>query len=515
MNRYCHPLFFLLIIPASPAYSQTDLLTWHNGHRRSGVNLQETILTQGNVNSTQFGKLFSHAVDGYVYAQPLYVSGVPISGKGAHNAVFVATEHDSVYAFDADSNAGANATPLWQTSFINPGAGITTVPYQDVSCSQITPEIGITGTPVISLPRNTLYVVAMTKEVSGQTTSYVQRLHALDIRTGAERPGSPVVIQAASGGVTFAPKNYKSRPGLLLLNGVVYTAWSSHCDIGTYHGWLIGYDAGTLAQVSVYNATPRGNQGSFWAAGAAPAVDARGNIFISSGNGTFDANTGGPDLGESYIRLTASGGLAAADYFTPFNVASLNAADLDTGSSGILLLPNAAGSQAHPHLMISAGKEGRIYLIDRDNMGGFNASGDQVVQELPGAIGGLFSIPVYFNGLVYFSGSGDRIKAFSLSNATLSTSPVSQSAASFGYPGSVPSVSSHGALNGIIWTIEGAGSAVLHAYAAGNLAAELYNSNQNAARDNPGAYVKFSTPTIVNGKVCVGTQTALAVYGLL
>jgi uncharacterized protein (TIGR03437 family) len=511
-------LVSLLLVATASA--QVGVLTYHNDLARTGQNLAETTLSPSTVNQKQFGKLFSDSLDGQVYAQPLYMPGLAIPNQGTHNVVFVVTEHDSVYAFDADSAA----TPLWQVSFINPSAGVTTVPYQNaLNCTQIVPEIGITGTPVIDPASNTLYVVAMTMETSGGSTSYVHRLHALDVATGAEQTGSPVVIQASVPGtgdhgttVTFIPQNYKARPGLLLLNGVVYTSWSSHCDAGTYHGWIMGYDAKSLAQVTVYNVTPNGSQASFWASGAAPSVDADGNIYVVSGNGNFNADTGGPDLGESFIKLTTSGGLAVADYFTPYNQLSLNDQDLDTGSSGALLLPDSAGSGAHPHLLTSAGKEGRIYLLDRDNMGKFQAGSDsQIVQSLAGAIGGMFSIPAYFNGSVYFSGAGDNLKAYSIANAALSAKPTSQSATKFDGLGSVPGVSANGAANGIVWALEGSGGGVLRAYDAGNLATELYDSNQNRARDGLGSYVKFSTPTIVNGKVYAGTANSLVVFGLI
>jgi uncharacterized protein (TIGR03437 family) len=511
----------LLTILLSPAAAQVSVLTYHNDLARTGQNLSEAALTPANVNMQQFGRLFSYPVDGYVYAQPLYLPGVAIPGQGAHNVVFVATEHDSVYAFDADRGV---TTPLWHVSFLDPSSGATTVPYQNVfGCNQIVPEIGITGTPVIDPASATLYVVAMTMEVSGGTTTYAHRLHALDMTTGAERPGSPVLIQASVPGtgdkgstVTFIPRNYKSRPGVLLLNGVVYTSWSSHCDAGTYHGWLMGYDAKTLTQVSVYNNTPNGSQGSFWAAGAAPAVDAQGNIYLDAGNGTFDADTGGMDLGESFIKLSTSGGLSVVDYFAPFNQLDLNRRDLDTGSSGTLLLPDSAGSPEHPHLLTSAGKEGRIYLLDRDNLGHFQAGADsQIVQSLPGAVGGMFSTPAYFNGTVYFSGAGDNLKAFPIAIALFATTPSSQSATKMGGLGSVPSVSANGAANGIVWVLESSGGGILRAYDAANLANELYNSSQNRARDALGSYVKFSTPTIANGNVYAGTQNSLAVYGLL
>src|SRR5579883_3064485 len=512
--------FPVLLLFALPLSAQVNVLTYQYDNTRAGANLKETVLTPGNVNANQFGKLFAYPVDGYVYGQPLYLAGVPMPGKGAHNVVYVATEHDSVYAFDADSNAGPNAAPLWQVSFLNPAAGVTTVPYQDTRCDQIVPEIGITSTPVIDPASGTLYVVAMTKESLKGVVGYVHRLHALDVSTGAERPGSPVTIQASypgtgEGGSTlvFQPRNYKQRPGLLLLNGVVYTAWSSHCDIGVYHGWLIGYDARSLQQVAVYNNTPNGNEGSFWASGAAPAADAAGNIYLVAGNGTFDSSTGGPDLGESYIKLSPAGGLAVADYFAPFNAAALNDADVDVGSSGVALLGDEAGSSAHPHLMVGAGKEGRIYLLDRDNLGGWQAGSDsQIVQSIPGAISGLFGNPAYFNNTVYFCGSGDGVMAFPIANAQMAPAS-SRSVERYGYPGCVPSISSNGATKGIVWTLES--GPALHAYDAANLANELFHTGQNAARDGLDSYVKYTAPTVVNGKVYAATQTALVAYALL
>src|SRR5579883_528410 len=513
--------FPVLLLFALPLSAQVNVLTYQYDNTRAGANLKETVLTPGNVNANQFGKLFAYPVDGYVYGQPLDLAGVPMPGKGAYNVVYVATEHDSVYAFDADSNAGPNAAPLWQVSFLNPAAGVTTVPYQDTRCDQIVPEIGITSTPVIDPASGTLYVVAMTKESLKGVVGYVHRLHALDVSTGAERPGSPVTIQASypgtgEGGSTlvFQPRNYKQRPGLLLLNGVVYTAWSSHCDIGVYHGWLIGYDARSLQQVAVYNNTPNGNEGSFWASGAAPAADAAGNIYLVAGNGTFDSSTGGPDLGESYIKLSPAGGLAVADYFAPFNFNELNNGDADVGSAGVAFVGDEAGNASHPHLMAGSGKEGRIYLIDRDNLGHWQAVSDsQIPGSVAGAIGGLFGNPAYFNQAVYFCGAGDSLKAFPVSNAQLAAAPSSKSSATFGYPGCVPTISANGNSNGIVWVLES--SATLHAYDTSNLAHELYNSNQNNMRDALGSYVKFTVPMLANGKVYAGTANALAVYGLL
>jgi len=460
-----------------------DVLTYHNDQARTGQNLSEAALTPQTVNSAQFGKRATYPVDGEVYAQPLVYGG----------SVFIATEHDSVYAI-------GDGGPTWKVSLLPPGA--TTVPNSDVNCGQITPEIGITATPVIDPATNTIYVVAMSKE----NGAYVHRLHALDTATGAERAGSPVTI-TVSGPVAFIPKNYKERAGLVLSNGVVYTTWASHCDEFVYHGWVIGYDAKTLAQVGAYDNTPAAAGASFWNSGAAPAVDSAGNLYVVGGNGSFTADKGGTDLGNSFIKLTGS--LSVADYFAPFNYAALNGADLDIGSSGALLLPDAAGSSAHPHLMVSAGKEGRIYLLDRDNLGKFQSGSDnQIVQSLTGAIGPLFGIPAYFNNTLYFAGANNAMKAFAITNGQMSASPSSSTAVKFPNYGAVPSVSASGPASGIVWVAQSSGNGSLSAYDATDLSKQLYNS---ALGSNS---VKFSTPTVANGRVYVGTQNSLVVYGL-
>jgi uncharacterized protein (TIGR03437 family) len=504
------------------ANAQPSVTTYRNNLSRSGENLTETILTPANVNQTQFGKIVSLQVDGQLYAQPLYLASVAISGKGVHNVVFVATEHDSVYAFDADSFTGPNGLPLWQVNLVDTVAGETTARVADVlNCPTIAPELGITGTPVIDPSTNTLYVVAMTT----RDGLIFHRLHALDVASGAERQGSPVLIAASVSGtgdralssssssVNFDAYFYKNRAGLLLVNGTIYTAWTSHCDSRTYHGWIIAYDAVSLRQVAVFNTTPNGYQGSIWMGGAAPAADAEGNIYAVSGNGRFDA--GGSDLGDSVIKLS-SAGLTVLDSFTPFNQLDLDQQDIDLGSGGALLLPDAAGSLTHPRLMISSGKEGRIYLLDRDRMGRFNPGGDsQIVQSITGAIGPVFGSPAYFNGTLYFSPSEDKVKAFAVSGAHIGTSPLSQSSRAFYYPGAVPAVSANGSSNGIVWVVEGGFGGTLHAFDAANLANELYNSQMNPSRDALGSFVKFSVPTIANGRVYVGTGNALAVFGLL
>lgn len=507
---------FVLIASAA---GQVRVATYRNDLTRSGQNLKETVLTPANVNPAQFGKIFSLQVEGQVYGQPLYLPSLAISG-GVHNVVFVATEHDVVYAFDADSASGANQTPLWQVSLV--GAGETTASVADVlNCNAISPEVGITGTPVIDPPTNTLYVVALT----ARATQVIQRLHALDVTTGAERPGSPIVITASVPGtasgffssgptVEFQPEFYKNRAGLLLLNGVVYTAWGSQCDFWAYHGWIIAYDAKDLHQVAVFNTTPNAYQGSFWMGGAAPAADEDGNIYAVSANGQFDANTNGLDYADSVLKLS-SPGLAVLDYFTPFNQIDLESKDLDLGSSTAILLPDLAGSKAHPHLLVTAGKEGRIYLIDRDRLGRFQASDDsQIVQSLSGVIKSLFGGPAYFNNTLYFAAAYDTLKAFPISEARIAISPSSHSSEVFGYAGGVPIVTANGSSNGIVWVVEASSGGTLHAYDASNVANELYNSEMNHSRDALGSSLPFSVPTVVNGKVYAGTAHGVIVYGL-
>jgi hypothetical protein len=495
-----------------------DMLTHHNNNSRTGWNAAETRLKPANVNSATFGKRFSHPVDGYVYAQPLYLSGVSIPGKGEHNVVYVATEHDSVYAFDADDATGINAQPLWFRTFIgSPALGtvISPVPSADIGCFAIVPEIGITATPVIDPATGTLYVEAWTKVTAPSGTTYPHHLHALDVATGAEKFGGPVEIQASvpgtgggsvGGVVTFNPRFQLLRPALLLSNGVVYLASASNCDLGTYHGWVLGYDAATLAQTSVYCTTPNAGEGGVWMSGEGLAADGSGHLFFQTGNGEFDADTGGSDFGQSVVQLTS--GLAVVDYFTPFNWSVLNVTDTDVGSGGVLLLPDQPG--AHPHLSVSAGKEGKIYLVDRDNMGHFNSGSDHVVQTVDGDT--CFTTPALFGSLLYY-GFGP-VAAYSLTNGLLSTSPVAQTSVLFPFPHPTVSVSSNGSQDGIVWAIRKASPAVLHAFDAANVATELYNSDQAGSRDQPGGYVKFTSPTVVNGKVYVGTQTELAVYGL-
>jgi hypothetical protein len=483
-----------------------SVLTYHNDLARTGQNLREVELTPASVSSGQFGPLFSYPVDGEVYAQPLYVPGVIVPGKGIHNIVIVATEHDSVYAFDADNGLGA---ALWHVSFLDAAQGVTAAQASELQCQAITPEVGITGTPVIDAATNTLYVMAMTEERS--TGEFAHRLHALDVATGAERPLSPVEIQASvpgsgdgNGTLQFKPWLYKQRAGLLLINGIIYTAWSSHCDSGNYHGWIIGYDAKTLRQTAAFVATPNSYAGAFWQSGAAPAADSSGNLYVVSGNGIFDGARGGSDFGESVLKLSRQ--LAISDYFTPYNAAALSDQDIDLGSSGALLLPDEAGSAAHPHLAMTGSKAGTVYLLDRDQLGHFQPdNNNQIVQSLVSSVGPLFGIPAYFHNTVYFSAAQDQVKAFSIRNGRLSPAPVSASSSTLDAPGSVPSISANGVSGGILWTIDA--DAQLLAYDAADLSHPLYQGST-------GSYIKFSTPTVANGKVYVGTSASVLVFGL-
>jgi hypothetical protein len=500
--------------------AQPSVLTWHNDSARTGQNVQETILTPANVNSSTFGKLFVMNVDGKVDAQPLYVPSVTIPSQGVHNVLYVVTEHDSAYAFDAD-----NGTQLWKISAL--GAGETT--SDDHGCGQVTPEIGMTATPAIDLqagPHGTMYAVAMTKDGSG---NYHQRLHALDLTTGAEQFGGPMEVQATYPGTgaeaTFLPGQHVDRPGLLILNGIVYTSWGSHCDGGPYTSWIIGYNETTLARVSVLNLTPNGSEAGIWAAGSGPAADTNGNIYLLTGNGTFDTTLtpgGFPtkgDYGNAFVKISTAGGmLAVTDYFTMKNTTSESNADQDLGSGGLMLLPPLNDSLGTPRsLVVGAGKDSNIYVLDQSNMGKFSPSADAIYQQMSGALpGGAWSSPAWFNGTLYYGNQGQPLQAFHFANGLFQTTVSSKSAHSFTYPGATPSISANGTSNAILWAAENTGSATLHAYDATDLSKELYNSNQAAnSRDHFGSGNKFIVPTVVNGKVYVGTTTGVGAFGLL
>ncbi len=523
----------LLSVVTSSGFA--GVLTQHNDNGRTGQNLNETILTPSNVNSTTFGKLFSMPVDGYVYAQPLYVSNVSISG-GTHNVLYVATEGDSVYAFDADTGA-----QLWHVSLIDTAhgatSGETTVSISqlqaglgDSGCTDLMPQVGITSTPVIDSSTSTMYVETKSAKSNG---NIVHRLHMISTATGAEISPGPAGISATVSGtsdggttITFDGLHHLNRPGLLLANGQVYLGYASHCDDTPYHGWIFAYNASTLAQTAVFITTPNGQgAGGIWMSGAGIAADSSGNIFAPTGNGNYDAT----DEGDSVLKLNGST-LTLTDYFTPFDQGNDQLNDLDVASGGILLLPTQSGT--FPDELIQGTKDGSIYLINRDQMTTNNqhycagcTSDPEIVQEIlnAGNVVWLYAAPTYFNNMVYFWGSNDVLKAYTLTSGRLSASPSSSSTITFAFPGATPSISANGTTNGILWAIDssqygnpgpGPGPAVLHAINPSNVAHEYYNSTQAGSRDRAGNAVKFAVPSIANGKVYLGTQTEIDVYGL-
>ena len=532
---------FTLLLPAAQGQGFTGVFTQHNDNARTGQNLNETVLTTTNVNASKFGRIFSYPVDGQIYAQPLYVPNVSIPGQGVHNVLYVGTENDSLYAFDAD---GLTPNILWHLSFINPSNGI--IPINCITTGivcNVYPLTGITSTPVIDPTSNTMYVLVRTQE----SNNSVQRLHALDITTGAEKFGGPVVIAAVVNGtgtgtsrgkVQFDALHDNQRTGLMLANGNIYIGWA-----GQAHGWIMAYSATTLAQVAVMNTTPNGTLGGVWQAGNGPALDSLGNIYFATGDGTFDANTGGVDYGDTLLKLDAN--LHVLDYFTPMDQACrLLPNDLDLGSGGPLIFPSQGGS--YPDEIIESGKGGSpcdlfgstyavpIYLVNRDAMGEYNPNQDQDIQPNEGTVHGYWSSPaywegptaqyVYYSGMTTESGSGDYLKQYSITSGVVSSTPIEQTPNLFPV-GSTPSISANGTSNGILWTVErkdilsaspGTHPAVLYAYEAGNVSKELYNSAQaKLLRDQPGCANKFITPTVANGKVYLGTQNELDAYGIL
>jgi hypothetical protein len=513
-----------LTINAATTGSALDILTYQYENMRMGQDTSEMALTTTNVNVNSFGKLGEFPVDGLVDAQPLLVSNLVIPNVGIKNVLYAVTENDSVYAFDADSITSTGGTTLWQVTAL--GTGET--PSDSRDCSQVQPKIGITSTPVIDRSRNAVYLVAMSKDSSG---NYYQRVHALSLTTGAELFGGPTTVQAtypgtgdnsSNGSVVFDPTQYKERAGLLELNGIIYTTWSSHCDHRPYTGWVIAYNADTLAQASVLNLVPNGSEGAIWMSGAAPGADAAGNIYFIMGNGDFDTtlNTNGfptnGDCGNCFAKISSTATPALLDYFTPLNTVAESYSDTDFGSGGQLLLPDIVDNSGNTHhLAIGSGKDANIYVVDRDNMGKFNGSADNIYQLITGQLAeGMRAKPSYFNGTVYYCAVGDSIKAFPIVNGMLATSPSSRTGHTFTYPGATPTISANGTTNGIVWVVENVNPAVLHAYDATNLSNELYNSTQaSGGRDNFNAN-KFITPVVANGKVYVGTSTSVAVFGL-
>lgn len=496
---------------------------------RTGADLTETVLAPKNVNVRQFGKLISLPVDGDVYAQPLYLPNVEIPGKGVHSLLFVATEHDSVYAFDADK---ISTSPVWHVNFL-PSAGIvTTVPDRDAQCPFISPEIGITSTPVIDIETGTLYVLARTKTWKGQSRAeYTQQLHALAITTGVEKFGGPVTISATSPGtshdrngdvVKFDPLRENPRSSLLLANGSVYLTWASSCDVGPYHGWVMSYDAKTLRQQAVLNTSPDSSESGIWQSDTGPAADRQGNVYVVTGNGQFDAGPGkGRDYGDTVLKLRLLGNrLVVSDFYTPFDQQQLNSTDGDLGSGGPVLLPG--GSRSGPSGLVFGGKAGVLYVINPEHLGGKEVrSADPSIEKFR-LSDGIYSAPAYWNGHLYYYASDDALKDFVVRGGRVSNTPAFRGSRRSEFSGGTPTVSANRTSNGIVWLTETKAwngndgrSAVLRAYDALNVGRELYTSDQDPGRDQAGQALRFTIPTVANGRVYLGVKKAVDVYGLL
>ena len=521
MRTHCFCFHLLCFIVGIPSACCGQVLTAQYDNFRTGANLHEKVLKPSNVGGPNFGKLFSRTVDGDVFAQPLYVPSLQMPGTGKRNVIFVATEHDSVYAFDLN---GSRDTPLWKTSFIDPQHGIRTLSEQDVRCPFISPEVGITPTPVIDPATKTIYILARTNEKD----VFVQKLHALDITTGRERAGSPVTIQATvdgsgvgavNGKITFDALRENPRAALLLSGGEVYLTWASSCDVGPYHGWVMAYDARTLQQRAVLNTSPDGDDAGIWQSDAGPAADDDGNVFVATGNGDFNASTaGGRDFGDSVLKLRLTGQkIVVRDFFTPFNQKLLDAKDWDLGSQGPVLLPAQPGPR--PHLLVVTGKEGKLYVLDRDKLGQFQDGADgQVVQAIK--LRDAYGAVAYWNQHIFFTDRSDVTRDFAIENGLLvakaMTGRMSSTAAT-------PIVSADGTKDAIVWVVSTKEwneahtdkPAVLHAYDATDITHELYNSEQNSERDRAGMTVRFAIPTIADGHVFIGARSRLDVYGLL
>lgn len=504
-------------------------LTWRTDNMRSGVNSLELALSPSTVNSGGFGKLFSCPIDGYAYAQPLYVPNVSMTG-GTHNVVFVATEMDSVFAFDADTNP---CVQLWHASLIPSGSQAIDTPSIDIPNADIVPFIGITGTPVISVSSGILYVAAATVTM-GENSTYNERLYALDLATGQPviQPNGIQFSTPASQGAPFASRVENQRAALLLDNGNVYVAFGSYESQDDYHGWLLEYDAATLTQTGAFNVTPSAIQGGIWQSGGGPSADTNHNVYAVTGDGPLDAYRGGNSYGDSFLKFTGAGELSLSDYFSPCNQAMLQVSGLDVGASAPLLLPDSAGTSAEPHLMIGGSKGGSLYVVNRDDLGEFippaPASGSctdspraQTVILPSGST--ILSTPIFWNNSVYVAPANGNLQSFSMIGGILSPSPAgSQSPEALGPQGATPAISANGTNNAILWLIDSSGAlatpnapAVLRAYDPNSLSNEIYNSAMVTPRDTAGLAVKFTVPTVANGKVYVGTQTELDVYGLL
>jgi hypothetical protein len=495
----------------SLASAQVAVPTSHENNARTGANTNEFLLKPSNIDKNNFGRLFSYPLDYQSLAQPLYVPNVNIPGKGIHNVVYVATMADSVYAFDAESNGGANASPLWHVNFTNPSAGITTASGPFLPCAStedrgpgFTQE-GIVGTPTIDPATNTMYLVA--KILDNGTVRH--QLRALDIATGQDRPGSPVTVSATTTSIAGTVVNFnslhqKNRPGLLLMNGVVYLAFGSNYCNDSNHSWVIGYDATTLHQTAVFNTNPDHGLTSIWQAGGGLAADDDGFIYPLTSEGNFDVDVGGQGYTHAVLKLSSD--LELMDFFIPGSVAFLNDHDLDLSGCSPVVLPDQDGP--FPHVIVAAGKQGTIYVLNRDILGGFAPNDPQVIQELVGVVGSMRGAPVYWNGRMYFSAKADFLKAFSVSGGMLSTTPVVSTPLKL-TGAHAPSISANGNSDGIVWVFNGG---ELYAYDAISLKM-LYNSHQ-MARDNLPEISHFVTQTVANGRVYMATRTTLEVFGL-
>jgi len=500
--------------------AHAQITTSQYDNQRTGATLNEKVLSPQNVNSKQFGKLGEFKVDGAVYAQSLFLPAVEVPGKGKHDILFIATEHDTVYAFDAYHTTDP---PLWQVSLLDKKKGETPVPARAVACPFIQPEVGITPTPVIDRKTGTFYVLVRTTA----DRHYFQSLHALAITTGAEKLGGPKQITAsvqghgdgaANGRVDFDSLRENPRASLLLVNGGVYLTWASSCDVDPYHGWVMAYDAATLAQKGVLNVTPDGKQGGIWASDTGPAADEHGNIYVPTGNGTFDAASGGKDYGDSVLKLTPkNSAIEIADYFTPFDQAKLSDADADLGSSGPLLLPDQPG--AHRHLLLQPTKNSTLYVIDRDQMGKFNTDGDAVVQVLRMGGQGAYGAIAYWNRHIFFATSDDWLRDYTIANGHVTMNRSSN--IRFENPGASPTVSANGNKNAIVWAVatktwDGPDRpAILYAFDATDIDQPIYSSEQNRQRDRAATATRFVMPIVVSGHVYFAARNAVEVYGLL
>jgi hypothetical protein len=542
VGLWCLAVFLQVGASALAQAAQVAVLTQHNDNARTGANLNETLLNITNVNTNQFGLLYTRAVDDQIYAQPLIMTNVDIPGQGTHNVVIAATVNDSVYAFDADD--ASVSMPYWQTSFLGPNVVAVRNTDMTGACGggykDFSGNLGIVGTPVIDPADGTLYVVARTKE---NGTNFVQRLHALDVRTGAERTNSPVIINASypgtgsgnvGGVITFDTQRQNQRPGLALVNGIVYIGWASHCDWGPYHGWVMGYDATTLQRAVVYNDTPNGSSAGIWMSGQAPSADTDGNLYVSTGNGTVGTTSNRRDTinrGESFLKLTRNGtNFTIASWFTPYNFTNLENGDVDLGSAGLLLIPGTT-------LALSGGKEGKYYLVNRDNMGGLSGSttaDTNIVQSFSPSSHQIHGGPIWWDGpgasYAYVQTATDYLRQYKFDPPTgkflLPNFAQSPTAAAGGQPGGILALSANGtnAGSGIVWATHNVSgdanqavvTGILRAYNAQNVASELWNSEQLSARDSVGNLAKFVPPTVANGKVYLATfSNRLNVYGLL